>query len=157
MLIVTGILFCKSVYRIDTLKVDTQFDGADIKDYGAVYLDQDDQVNFEKVSQLPLVEFLPLKVTGIAFSPKQQVHWVRCLLKNNTAEFQSLILSVENPRINRLQIFTNSALDSLYVSPLVGDIFPSESRIIPHRHFLFPIPLSFRSAWSLLKANEYHP
>ncbi|MFN8346543.1 MAG: 7TM-DISM domain-containing protein [Spirosomataceae bacterium] len=67
-------------------------------------------------------------------------YWVRFRLTNSDSIPHDLILEVENPHINKLQLFTVSG-DRISTGMLTGDHFPFAQRPIRHPHFLFPIRL----------------
>ncbi|WP_428655045.1 sensor histidine kinase [Runella sp.] len=65
-------------------------------------------------------------------------YWLRFKLTNPDSVAQALILEVENPHINKLQLFTVSG-KQVHASMLTGDHFPFAQRPIRHPHFLFPV------------------
>lgn len=65
-------------------------------------------------------------------------YWVRFQLTNPDSVRKELILEVENPHINKLQLFTVSG-KQVNAGMLTGDHFPFIQRPVRHPHFLFPI------------------
>ena len=65
-------------------------------------------------------------------------YWVRFKLTNPDSARKELILEVENPHINKLQLFTVSG-KQVSAGMLTGDHFPFAQRPVRHPHFLFPI------------------
>jgi signal transduction histidine kinase len=65
-------------------------------------------------------------------------YWVRFQLTNPDSVRKELILEVENPHINKLQLFTVAG-KQLSAGMLTGDHFPFIQRPVRHPHFLFPI------------------
>lgn len=65
-------------------------------------------------------------------------YWVRFQLSNPDSVRKELILEVENPHINKLQLFTVSG-KQVNAGMLTGDHFPFMQRPVRHPHFLFPI------------------
>jgi len=65
-------------------------------------------------------------------------YWVRFQLTNPDSVRKDLILEVENPHINKLQLFTVSG-KQVSAGILTGDHFPFAQRPVKHPHFLFPI------------------
>jgi signal transduction histidine kinase len=68
-------------------------------------------------------------------------YWVRFKLTNPDSVEKELILEVENPHINKLQLFTVSG-KQLTAGMLTGDHFSFAQRPVRHPHFLFPISVS---------------
>lgn len=65
-------------------------------------------------------------------------YWVRFRVSNLDSVERDLILEVENPHINKLQLFTVSR-NQVKASKITGDHFRFAQRPIRHPHFLFPI------------------
>ena len=65
-------------------------------------------------------------------------YWVHFRLQNPDLVPKELLLEVENPHINKLQLFTRTQ-GRLQPSVLTGDHFPFAQRPVLHPHFLFPI------------------
>lgn len=65
-------------------------------------------------------------------------YWVRFQLSNPDSVERDLILEVENPHINKLQLFTVSR-KQVKASMMTGDHFRFAQRPIRHPHFLFPV------------------
>lgn len=65
-------------------------------------------------------------------------YWVRFQVSNLDSIERDLILEVENPHINKLQLFTVSR-KQVKASMITGDHFRFAQRPIRHPHFLFPI------------------
>jgi signal transduction histidine kinase len=65
-------------------------------------------------------------------------YWVRFQVSNLDSVERDLILEVENPHINKLQLFTLSR-KQVKASIMTGDHFRFAQRPIRHPHFLFPI------------------
>ena len=65
-------------------------------------------------------------------------YWLRFKLTNPDSVRRDLILEVENPHINKLQLFTVSG-KQVSAGMLTGDHFPFVQRPVRHPHFLFPI------------------
>ncbi|GAA4401536.1 hypothetical protein GCM10023187_15800 [Nibrella viscosa] len=70
-----------------------------------------------------------------------QFYWVHFRVRNPEPTPKELVLEVENPHINKLQLFTH-AQGRLQAGLLTGDHFPFSRRPIRHPHFLFPITIA---------------
>jgi signal transduction histidine kinase len=134
-----GVLSAFSTHAIDTLTIKNDFKTADIQDFGWLYLEEKHELNFKKIRDLSDEVFEPLEKTGISFSATKHVYWVKFYVKNESDEVQNLILEVQNPRINQIQLFFENEQKTADSLKLCGDDFPFSERIIKHRYFLFPI------------------
>lgn len=147
---------CSTVKAVDTLFIVQHFKNAELQDFGWLYFDKNHELNFEKVKNLPSESFKPLKETGITFAPSKQVYWIKFHVKNQTDTLQNLILEIENPRINRLQVFTKKTNDTFIKSKIHGDDFPFQTRVIKHRHYLFPFEIKPQEAQTVyVFADKY--
>lgn len=128
-----------SVFALDTLIIQKDFKTADIRTFGWLFMEEKHELNFEKIRNLPDATFEPLEKTGISFAANKKVYWVKFYLKNESPEAQKLMLEIQNPRLNQLQVFFENEKKITDSLKLCGDNFPFHQRIIKHRYFLFPI------------------
>lgn len=99
--------------------------------------DSSNKLTIKEVVKLP---FKPH--TGVSINPgfTNSFYWVKFRLFNPSSAKRELILDVENPHINKLQLYALSE-GQMQVSMLTGDHFPFSQRPIRHPHFLIPIQL----------------
>lgn len=82
-------------------------------------------------------------------------YWIRFQLTNPDSVQQDLILEVENPHINKLQLFTVLG-KHVSASRMTGDHFPFAQRPIRHPHFLFPISIPPRKTFTYYLWADKH-
>lgn len=133
---------------MDTLVITQQFKQANIKDFGYVYKDSQHAINFEEVKNLEDSFFLPLKKTGLSFSPSKHVHWIKFHLKNEATVEQTFILETVNHRINQLCLFLTEEGHLISDYKLLGDNFPFYERELIHQNFLFEIRIPQKTVYS---------
>jgi signal transduction histidine kinase len=99
--------------------------------------------------------FKPNTQPSINLGFTNSYYWVRFKLSNPDSVERELMLEVENPHINKLQLFTISGKQR-GESMLTGDHFPFAQRPVPHPHFLFPIKLSPRQTLTFYLWADKH-
>ena len=88
------------------------------------------------------VPFRPYTEPSINLGFSNSFFWVRFQIHNPDSIPSELLLEVENPHINKLQLFSQSGQGRVRASQLTGDHFPFGQRPIRHPHFLFPITVA---------------
>ncbi len=130
---------------IDTLFLNANFQKQEVIDFGALYLDKQKGIDFSKVKSLANEAFTPLRETGIFFPADNVTHWIKCYLKNESDKQLDLVLHLQNPRVNKAQVFIIYPDGHHEHSDIQGDIFPFQERSVKHRNLIFPIRLPANS------------
>jgi hypothetical protein len=72
-------------------------------------------------------------------------------IKNTSNKGLNCMLDINNVEINYLQLVHFDSLNkALYSSPMQGDIFPFDKRLIPYRTTVFPLKIPANSSTSIL-------
>lgn len=82
-------------------------------------------------------------------------YWVCFQISNPDSVERHLILEVENPHINKLQLFTVSG-KQVNASIITGDHLPFAQRLVRHPHFLFPIHIPPRKTHTYYLWTDKH-
>ncbi|MEZ4901506.1 MAG: 7TM-DISM domain-containing protein [Spirosomataceae bacterium] len=92
---------------------------------------------------------------SINLSFTNSYYWLRFRLTNPDSVRRDLILEVENPHINKLQLFMVAG-KQVRASRVTGDHFPFVQRPIRHPHFLFPISVPPKQTYTVYLWADKH-
>lgn len=132
-----------------TLPIDREFKSIRLDPYVSTFEDSAHIFTHELLrSENP--PFTPNQGPSVNFKYSNSYFWIQWGLLNKDSIPIQLILEIDNPHINKLQLF--SFQDSIWSSSiLTGDHFPFSQREQPHAHFIFklPIPAKTKSVYQL--------
>ena len=84
--------------------------------------------------------FIPSQHLGINLGIAKDNYWVRLLFINSSATEQSLYLSLENPRLNEVNVFFLK--QNKIAAYTIGDNFPFNNRPVYNNQFALPVLLA---------------
>ena len=84
------------------------------------------------------LEFKRSTQNTLNFGYQNSYFWIRFSISNADTLPKELILEIENPHINKIQLF-HVKNENIQSQPLTGDNLPFSTRQLDHPHFLFPI------------------
>ena len=141
--VVTCLCFYTNTLIAEIIDVSSNFSSTRIDPYAYILEDTSKSWNVSDVI-LRNDDFRINTGPSLNFAYANSFFWIRFDLTNTTDSDLDLILEVDNPHINKLQLYTLK--DSILTeSILTGDNLPFAQRPISHPHFLFPIDLKSRS------------
>ena len=133
-------LFANSfLYSNDPIVVDSDFTTLRLDPFAYVWEDTSKSFHIEDIlERQPL--FTMNESPSLNFAYANSFFWIRFDLVNTDPVPINIILEVDNPHINKLQLYT--IRDSLLTrSILTGDNIRFQQRPIKHPHFIFPLVL----------------
>ncbi len=102
------------------------------------FIDTFNQYSFEDVLNKSFENrFTQAEEPEFFYGTNSYTQWYKFKIENNSADYQELILGLNNPRIQRLTIF--SSTDSIYYN--TGAIYPYDQRQFDYKNFLYEIRL----------------
>lgn len=123
----------------DVVWIDEQFSQNDWREFAKIWADTVNDENFNQIKSVQNIEFSPLNKSGISFTPAAKIYWVKFTYFNTTKRAIPLLLSVSNPLINRIRVYTEHIDGTVHKSKISGDHYPFKHREIKHRNFLFSL------------------
>jgi len=138
------LLLCSNwttIFALDTLYIEEGFKELNVENFGYIYIEEKDELNFEKIKSLPDNLFRPVRETGVYFPPANRLHWLKYHIKNNTDSETNLLLVCRDITVNQLQIFEHDEKGDIKKSDLTGDFFKFSSREIKHKFYLFNVKI----------------
>lgn len=112
-----------------------------MKETSSIYRCSDEEVSIKKLQTIKDETFTPLTETGVILIGSDEVYWVKTIIKNNDTITRDFVVQFDNPRINKLQFFSN-ANGTIESSGLTGDDFPFNQRDYKNRNFIYPITIA---------------
>ncbi len=100
-------------------------------------------------------DFKKAQGSTLNFGYQNSYFWIHFNIRNADTIPADLILEIENPHINKVQLFTIHN-QNLVESPLTGDNLPFATRILNHPHFLFPISIGSKDSKSFYLWIDKH-
>lgn len=125
------------------IRVDASFSTTRVDPHAYVLEDTTKSLTFDNILWRDN-EFIKNQGSSLNFAYANSFFWIRFEIQNTDSIPLDLILEVDNPHINKLQLYTQSD-SSVTQSIITGDNFPFSQREVAHPHFLFPIELSPQS------------
>ncbi len=126
-----------SVQAQTPVQVGNTFEELFLSKQVALLEDPSNKLSIKEVVKLPFKSHTNVSI-NLGFT--NSFYWVKFRLFNPDTVKKELILEVENPHINKLQLYALSQ-GQMQVSMLTGDHFPFAQRPIKYTHFLLPIQL----------------
>ena len=119
------------------VQIDRHFDFIKLDQVVEVWEDTTKSVEFDDImsSSFP---FYRHNQNTLNFGYQNSYFWIRFVVENTDSVWVSTMLEVENPHINKLQLFEVSS-NRITSFPMTGDNLPFPTRQIDHPHFLFEL------------------
>ncbi|MDQ3234096.1 MAG: hypothetical protein M3Q07_19995, partial [Pseudobdellovibrionaceae bacterium] len=99
------------------------------------------QKTLEQVLALPEVAWNPGAANKLTFGWTSHAYWVRVVLKSDQRHIQSLILEIDWPLLDDIQLHILNSSGQLVEKLVAGDMYPFRERPIIHTSFAFPVDL----------------
>jgi PAS domain S-box-containing protein len=102
------------------------------------FQDNTNQLTFEEATSKDFMsKFQQSESSYFFFEPNESDHWFLINIENQTQKLQDLILSINNPRVNEIVLF--SSIDSSFFN--TGLLYPFQQRPVLFKNYLFEIKL----------------
>ena len=122
----------------DDIAIDNQFAKLELEQEVEYWADTSATATLDEALEQPHWEHA---TDGLNFGFSDAAYWVRFVLKNPEAQYQHLLLEIDYPFLDDIQI-TLLEGDQVIAQQQLGDTRPATSRIIRHPHFLAPLTLA---------------
>lgn len=107
----------------------------------AYYTTDDNQITPPYiVKEYLLKKFIPYKNTILNAGIPKQYYWIHFSITNIASADSSLIIDIENARLNELELFGMSG-NMLQSLGKAGDFYPFSQRSLSHKDFLYPVTI----------------
>ncbi len=96
----------------------------------------------DQILSLPESKWIPGAATKLTFGWTSHAYWVRLTLHHQETRAQNLILEIDWPLLDDIQVFVRDPVkDEILDKMKAGDMYPFQERPILHTSFAFPIEL----------------